>query len=211
MRSLLILALLAAPALADEPDTEIARRHYQRGRDLYDTGLYAEAVKEFEAAHEVMPTPLLDFNVARCHDRLEHWRLAVDAYERYLQGVPTAADATEVRERVSVLRHRLEEVPHSAVAAAVVVPPSAPSPRHRLRLPALVLGGVAIATLTTGAGLFGNALASGHALEDSCAPNCARSSWAHLPVQQRGGEALLAIGGALVVVDVVLWALDRRK
>lgn len=121
-----VLAALALPALADvqDPDTEVARRRFMRGAELYDQGRYAEAAAEFEAASRLRPAPQFDFNIGRCLDRLEHWGEAADAYERYATSHPP--DEEDVRARVAVLRKRV-----LAERPAVVVPTAVSPPQRQ--------------------------------------------------------------------------------
>ena len=94
-------ATLAASAAsvrvwADEsPDEEIARRHYDQGVDAYAARDYGRAIKEFEAARSYRPRPELDYNLARCFDRMERAADAIDAYEAYLAQVSTGDAADE--------------------------------------------------------------------------------------------------------------------
>ena len=53
----------AAPTTMVDPDTEIARRHFDRGTAFYGEGRYAQAIIEFEAAKKVKPLPDFDFNI----------------------------------------------------------------------------------------------------------------------------------------------------
>src|SRR5262245_38010267 len=101
----------------DNPDLEIAQRRFVKGSEYYAAKSYEKAIEEFEAARRVMPAPEIDFNIARCLDRLERFQEAIVAYERYLGAAKDAADAAEVRERVGVLRTRVGQTP-----AAVPVP-----------------------------------------------------------------------------------------
>src|SRR5690348_8716902 len=115
-RARLILALLLAPAAAradgdDDPDTEIAQRHFARGSASYNHADYELALREFQAARRAKPLPPLDFNIGRCLDRLERWRDAAAAYRRYLAEAPAAPDAAEVRARVEELERRLAQAP----------------------------------------------------------------------------------------------------
>jgi hypothetical protein len=78
-----------------------------------------------------------------------------------------------------------------------------------LTLP-LVLGGVALAVLVAGAGLYGSAEADYQSAKDACAPHCTTDPW--LPSQSRaeGGYTLFALGGALAAVDIGLWIYRWR-
>lgn len=213
MRLVLVASLLCAStafARVDDKDVDIARQHYRHGRDLYETDLYAEAVKEFEAAHTLAPSPLLDYNIALCHDRLEEWQLAVDAYERYLASTPKAPDVSEVRARINVLQHRLREgtaVPK--VDLRVNLPAGKTATKSTSKWPWLV-GASALAVTAAGVGLLGHVGASYRDLGGSCAPACAPEAWARLPGEQAAGYALLVVGVAGASVDLGLWLWRKR-
>jgi tetratricopeptide (TPR) repeat protein len=106
----------------DDPDTEVARRHFNLGRTYYDGAEYEKALGEFEAAKRVRPHPALDYNIARCLDRLERYQPAIDAYEHYIGSNP--ADVAEMRERVKVLKERLAAAPPPVVPPPTVAPPT---------------------------------------------------------------------------------------
>jgi len=208
MRALVCVLLLAATAGAEkpDPDTEIARRHFEAGRAKYDASDYQGALEEFEAARKVRQFAAFDYNIARCLDRLERPAEAVAAYERYLAAAPADdPDASEVRERVRVLKERIPATPPPAPATPVR------SDRSRLLAPSLV-GGVTVAALAAGAGLLGSVrvdydrLASG---PDSCRP-CSEAQVTPLRTRANAGYAMIGLGGALAVVDVILWVRARR-
>jgi hypothetical protein len=119
--ALLIVSLLALPArAADDPDTEVARRHFNQGRVFYDAGDYTSALREFELARRARPAPAFDYDIGRCNDRLERYPEAIVAYERYVSAKPPPPDADEVRARIVALKER--------VAASPTVPEKAPTP-----------------------------------------------------------------------------------
>ncbi len=95
-----------AIAHADDADTQAARRHFERAALLYEQERYEEAIGEFQTAREIKPVPAFDYNIGKCFDRLERWKEAADAYERYLGAQPDAAGATELTARVALLRAR---------------------------------------------------------------------------------------------------------
>jgi tetratricopeptide (TPR) repeat protein len=132
MRSLMVIVALVAlplPALAlDDPDTEVARKHFEKGRVAYDSNDYATALKEFEAAKRAKGAPALDFNIARCHDRLENYAAAIEHYQLYVSAQPGASDAAEVRARMGALKRRLDE----ASTRPPETPPARPDAPERL-------------------------------------------------------------------------------
>jgi Tetratricopeptide repeat len=105
----LVASLLGLVRANEDPDTEVARRHFNAGRAFYDSEQYEKALSEFEAARRVKAHPALDYNIARCLDRLERYQPAIDAYERYIASNP--ADVEEMRQRVVLLKQRLAEQP----------------------------------------------------------------------------------------------------
>jgi tetratricopeptide (TPR) repeat protein len=120
-----LLLSLAARAQID-PDTQAAKRHFQRGTELYGQEKYEEAVKEFTTAKELKPNPAFDYNIGRCYDRLERWKEAADAYERYLAADPQASGAMEIQERIAVLRAR-QAPPPGEKPPEVTPPPVTPA------------------------------------------------------------------------------------
>jgi tetratricopeptide (TPR) repeat protein len=109
-----------------DPDQEAASRHFESGRAFYLANDYVHALEEFEATQRLRSKPELDYNIARCHDRLEHYREAVASYERYLAARPRTPDADEIRERVRTLKARLDaEAPASPSPPPSLVAPTA--------------------------------------------------------------------------------------
>jgi len=112
MRLACVVLVLASalPARAfDDPDTEVARRHFEKGRVAYDAQDYRRALDEFLAAKRAKAAPALDYNIARCYDRLEDYPQAIKHYEAYYSSKPSASDQNEVQERIRTLKQRLDE------------------------------------------------------------------------------------------------------
>jgi tetratricopeptide (TPR) repeat protein len=207
LRILLVGGVLlgASLASADDIDTEAARRHYERGRSLYDLGSYPEACAEFAAAKRLLDLPALDFNIGKCEERLEHWDAAVEAYEHYLARASTDDSAPDVRRRLAVLRTRL------APAA------SAPDPRApRLRKGAI---GVAVSAVVIAGAATGAYLSAWsdyrHEVKLCTIAPCTPSDYPSLSdrvhTAQIAGYALWGLAGAAAVADVALWVLASKK
>ena len=231
----LLLPCVVAAKTQEDPDTEIARRHFARGTELYLAGSYVEAIQEFEAAKLVKPLPAFDYNIGRCHDRMEHLEEAVAAYQTYLAAVGDTAEAKEARDRIAVLRDRMARrdarrqkptapTPTPSLdprATVVVTPPPSSTPMvapvvgsapRRLSIAAPVAVGVgALALLGAGLGLTLSAGAEYDRLNGSCAPTCPRASWDGLPGREQAGISLMAVAGAAAVVDVLLWVLHAKR
>jgi len=110
----LVAMLWSVGALAQTSDR--ARELFNRGKEFYDQGQYEEAIGAFTAAGEIRPSPILDYNIARCHEKLGNSGEAVAAYERYLKATPGAANREEVERRVAALKRSVEAAPSSGPA-----------------------------------------------------------------------------------------------
>ena len=214
------------PAPAADPDTEIARRHYEKGTVFYTDGKYSDAIDEFTQARKVKPLPAFDYNIARCHDRMEHVREAIAGYERYLAEIPpTDSDAAEVRARVEVLKRRLADTlpaPTSQPAAgqAAGPPEAVESPPTRHRRYTWIAAGIGGALLA--GSLVAGLIADSHytALKVHCAAdgtcNSATApdagSWIDSGKSaQLASEVLLGVGAAAVAAGVVLFFVEGHQ
>ena len=229
MQLVLLLFCLPSVAFANkpnvelDPDTEVARRHFQAGSAAYEKGDYTTALQEFERARLVKPLPDLDYNIGRCQDRLEHYPEAIAAYQRFVDATNNIEERTEIGERIAALKARQQQL-----EAARPAPNPLPSPQPALALTAseatrptalhayrgpIVLGSVAVATLAVGFGLYGSVGGDYDALKSSCSPACAPSRWSGLQARERAGVGLAIAGGVLAVADVAwfLVAAHRRE
>jgi hypothetical protein len=203
--------MLASSAVRGDPyesaDTEAARRHYLSGRDLYGQGEYALACTEFATARKILTLPALDYNLAKCEERLEHWARAIEIYERYLGEVGPEVDTTPVRTSIGELRVRVAELK----------PPPSPSPERmsRLRIAAISLTAGAVVLGAAGTGAYLGEWKAYADRRSSCQGGCAPSSLTGLSNRidraRDAGYALWGIAGAVAVVDVVLWTIDAKQ
>jgi tetratricopeptide (TPR) repeat protein len=234
----LLLLAASARAQSDDPDEEIARRHFRMGLSNYAQNDYINALVEFEAARRVKAAPAFDFNIARCLDRLERFDQAIVEYESYLKKLPQADDAAEIRKRVEKLRARIAALQKPGANAAPLEPPKAEplkseppklEPRSeppKLELategppasrpswtPSIAVGAVAIALGVSGAGLLGHGTALYNDLDGGCGRTgiCNPKDVDPLKSQIYAGGALLGIAAAVAIVDVVLIARTAAK
>jgi tetratricopeptide (TPR) repeat protein len=235
----LTLLLLVVPSAAraigeDDPDVEIARRHFDKGARAYQAHDYANALGEFLEARRVKPLPAFDYNIGRCYDRLERYEEAVTFYERYLATHPGEPDQSEVTARVKVLKQRIGEkgsgapptpppaapVPemHAPIAPAppVLAPAAptepAPSPSTSREYLAPILVGVgAVAVLAAGTGLVVSVQGPYDDLKVNCPRPCPTDRYSGLEARADAGYALLGVGGVAAVADVVLFAVQRKR
>lgn len=133
-----------APAPAVDPKAEQLRELYARGQAAFDAGSYETAIEVFAEAYGISNDPNLLFNIAICHDRLGHYREAIDHLDRYVADSPDADKADVARRKQSLeMRREKEEEQKAAEAEREMVepapatpPPAAAPPRERLFSPA---------------------------------------------------------------------------
>lgn len=86
---------------------EAARVLFELGTQHYEAGDFAEALPKYESAFELSGRSLLLYNIAVCHDRLDHKSDAAEYYERFATAVPNSQRAPLARSRASVLRESM--------------------------------------------------------------------------------------------------------
>jgi tetratricopeptide (TPR) repeat protein len=119
---LLLLALAAAPALAD--NLEAAKAHFRAGDALYQVGRYSEAAREFTLGYELAPRPQFLLNLGQAYRRMGDLPRAALEFERYLNATP-ASDP-----RRAEVQQMIDEL-HAAP------PPPEPSPSPSPEPPAV--------------------------------------------------------------------------
>ena len=108
------------PAFGQDAPDEQAKVLYQNGQQLYEEGLYEEAILAFEEAWTLSKRPALLYNIANAQERLGKLQDAVDTLNKYR--VYAALEEREtIERRLRALERRLSE-------ERAVVPPPAPTP-----------------------------------------------------------------------------------
>lgn len=111
-----------------DADSAQARASFEAGRDAYDRGRFAEALRNFENAYELSGRPKLLFNIARAAESEGLRQRAIETYTAYLRNVPEADNREFVEARLAKLR--ADEAAHAPMVTAPVVaaPAAAPAP-----------------------------------------------------------------------------------
>lgn len=105
---LLGLSLLwSGAALADPKDD--ARRHFNSGLEYIANGDYDSGIAEFERAYEIIPHPVVLYNIARAYADVGEYEKAIEYFEMYLETEPV--DRTEVEGYIRTLQSRLDSRP----------------------------------------------------------------------------------------------------
>lgn len=100
------MSLGLQPALAQDDATKArAKEAFQAGVAAHEAARYQEALAHFEEAQRLKPHPLVQVNIANCHDKLDHPVEAIFHYERFLDsGQAKPEQRKEVADALKRLR-----------------------------------------------------------------------------------------------------------
>ena len=188
---------------------------YKRAQRAYQAGDFAAATRLLEAATELAPNePVLRYNLGRAYERSGNREAAADAYSKYLELSPDAADRGAVEADIARLeRNDTPDEPADGELQDLVdpggpEPPQEEDPGSRsVAGPVVLLGvGIVAGAATVGLGLRSNAL------EDE-APNlesheAASEQYRKAERQAVAANILGAAAGALVTVGLI-WLIVR--
>jgi hypothetical protein len=100
------LIALASPVSAQQSVEDEAKAQFDAGVVLFQEGQFEKASVAFARAYELRPSYKITYLVARCHDELEHYAAALEAFTRYLAEGGTEIDQArrdEVRAEIKRL------------------------------------------------------------------------------------------------------------
>ncbi len=109
-------------ALAANDDQ--AKDQFLEGKKNYAAGRYASAIDAFQAAAKIRPSPILDFNIGRCHHNLGQIEEALTSYRRYLSAVKGASNHKQVQTWIEELEQKRGDVKDPYPVAEPARPPS---------------------------------------------------------------------------------------
>jgi hypothetical protein len=128
-----LVLIVARPATADDA-TDQARKHYETGLELFYAREHAQALVEFQRAHEIKPRPATLFMMAQCEYLVGALPVAREHYESYLRESPTGEFVEVAKDRIESINRRpailvINCVPDSVdVLVTEVRPASSTSP-----------------------------------------------------------------------------------
>jgi tetratricopeptide (TPR) repeat protein len=189
-----LLGLTGAAHAWDDPDVEIAKKHYESGLGALDAKDYARALAELEAARQARPAPEISYGIARCLDGLGRRAEAAQAYADYLAAQPYAPNAKTLRDRI------LELDPLRGRGVR----------KHRYT-PSIAVGGTALALAALGGGLLGGAEHEFNGAVKSCGPSCSVAQSAGFLRLSGAAYASFAAAGVAALVDVGLLIRAARQ
>ena len=103
LAALALLLLAAAPARAQAPATDAARKAEAKklaedANRKYNLGQFDAALETYTKAYDTFPAAGLLFNLAQCHRSLKNHERAIFFYEGYLREKPNAPNRDVVEE-----------------------------------------------------------------------------------------------------------------
>jgi tetratricopeptide (TPR) repeat protein len=123
---LVIMALGPARALAQSAPAvdkvKVAKQYVDAGLAAQSTGDYDTAIAMYSKAYQLVPHPVLIFNMAQAHRLAGHIDQALALYAQYLAEDPKGAEAHTARELVAELRARKADPARTAEADAAHKP-----------------------------------------------------------------------------------------
>jgi len=107
----------ATPPATDDATMAQAKQHFETGRNAYNAGDYVTAIREFKAAEQLRPSPILDYNIGLANEKLGKRRVAVKYYKRYVEEQPNATNKAEVDQKIATLEAEIASQPPPAANA----------------------------------------------------------------------------------------------
>ena len=108
----LLLALVFSTSTVAADSRAEAKARYQAGVKAYNAGDYRGAIKEFQAAQELFPADLNNYNLALCYDKLGEPEPAIQHYRAFIDKQPNSDKRAEIEASIA----RLESAAKSAAA-----------------------------------------------------------------------------------------------
>jgi len=93
------IATSGGAAAQQDPVLAEAKQHFDRGRELFRSGSYEDAIREFRAADKLRPSPILAYNIGLALEKLGRCRVAIDHFERYLREQPDADNRADTEQK----------------------------------------------------------------------------------------------------------------
>ena len=211
LASLLPVCAFAAPSVGLKTQAESA---YQAGVSAFGEKDFKGALKLFDHAFKLDPSPVLLYNIARCHEEMGTLEPAIRNFELYLARAPDAPDRAAVERRIRVMEAKSEREAARKPVSVVVVPIEpksvAPPASSAMRwwgygtvgagVVGLAVGGVLGASADTAAKDHREALTR---VDKSRFETEANDKATQANVSYIVGGALLAVGAGLVIYDAV--------
>jgi tetratricopeptide (TPR) repeat protein len=119
-RAILILVFLAGVAHAqkNKDPKKVAKQYTDAAIAAQDQGDYDQAVELYQKAYDLVPHPILVFNIGQAHRLAGRDEEALDAYKKYVELDPKGAKAKEAQGFIKEIEPRVIKARAAAEEAA---------------------------------------------------------------------------------------------
>ena len=107
LSTIVMTAAVPGSAWADDEDVR-ARELYRNGEQLYEEGLYEDAIVAWERAYDLSGRPLLLYNIANALERIGKWEEALRRINQY-RAFATEAERETLDRRMRAIERRIDE------------------------------------------------------------------------------------------------------
>lgn len=101
-----VVALACGGSARADDATDQARKRYETGLELFYARQHAQALVEFQQAHEIKPRPATLFMMAQCEYLLGELPTAREHYEAYLRESPAGEFVEVAKDRIESINRR---------------------------------------------------------------------------------------------------------
>lgn len=110
----LCIVAVAVPAAtrvarADDVSERAAKRHYDRGKKLFDLQKFQDALEQFQKAYDAKPIPDFLFNIGQCQRNLGEYQAAIFSFKKFLKLDPEAPNREQVEQLIDDLQRKIDE------------------------------------------------------------------------------------------------------
>ncbi len=106
-RLLMVMVVVGGTVgVASADNLRRAREYYAAGQQKFYQGDFQAAIQAFRAADRVVPSPILEFNIALSYERVGNTTKALEGYRRYLKRYPAAPNRVAVEAAITRLKKR---------------------------------------------------------------------------------------------------------
>jgi tetratricopeptide (TPR) repeat protein len=209
-----IAAPRSEPTEARAPTDTRALVLFEQSARAYREGRFQEAVDLLLEARRLKAEPVLLYDLGRAYEALGRPGDAADAYAKYLDEDPNAADRKAIEGRIATLRAQASELEAARQKPVVEPPPPAPpkeTPRDEgdgLGAVPWIVAGAGVAAIGTGI-VLGNVARSKH--DDAVAERAQADAAAKQDRAESLGRAatITIIGGGVVAALGIAWIAVR--
>ena len=130
MTSLVLLLTVLQPPPPPPQDEAAqlneAKQHFERGKELFKSGAYDQAIQEFKTADQIKPSPILAYNIGLSYENLGRCKAAIGYFQRYLREQPEADNRADTEQKIAEQQGKLSRGECAGQRAGQQPPPPPP-------------------------------------------------------------------------------------